>query len=371
VSRPYFHLVTNTAGNDALAKNDGYTFQGRLPLDQIFTRREVRLVKRLEGYCRDVRDHPARDVRAMLDSGIRGLAAMATYLSTSPSLWGRSSLGGKERSGATLMSKLLEAEEHALEWSLPTKAAISRSFGIAKVNFWASLRYALEGGRTKDTHSLRTRLGEAMEEAVYTRLAEELYASFITAHTVGRDVRRAAIRHVVDLWEGRVGFTTNRLCPILRSAWAARCRTPRVFGTMMGTSEVVTLLLRDCDPRFVDWFSNKKHLSEELQAFEEFVFDLPFESIAKVRTKLREDGRAAMGPDEVARCLGSPRGPLRPLIEDARVLYSSFRRRRVQAEYRTSACVPGPKRTAESYLLEALLVERGTGPEERAGGPGT
>ena len=361
------HLVTNTAGNDALAKSDCYTIQERLPLDQIFTQREVRLVKHLQGYCREARGRPAKDVRAMLDSGIRGLAAMAMYLSSSPSLWGRTSLGGNERSGATLMNKLLEAEEHALEWSLPTKAALSRSFGIAKVNFWASLRYALEGRKTKDTHSLRTRLGEAMEEAVYTRLAEELYASFITARTIGRNVRRAAIRHVVDLWEGRAGFTTNRLCPILRSAWAARCRTPRAFGTMLGTSEVATLLLQDCDPRFVDWFSSKEHQSEELHAFEEFLFDLPSESIAKVRTQLQEEGRAAVGPDEVARYLGSPRGGLRPLIEDARALYSSFRRRRVQAQYRTSTCVPGPKRTAESYLLEALLVERGTGPEERAG----
>jgi hypothetical protein len=241
MSLPHSHLVTNTEGNDALAKSDCYTFQGRLPLDQIFTQREVILVKHLQGYCREVRGRPAKDVRAMLDSGIRGLAAMAMYLSSSPSLWGRSSLGGNERSGATLMNKLLEAEEHALEWSLPTKAALSRSFGIAKVNFWASLRYALEGRKTKDTHSLRTRLEEAMEEAVYTRLAEELYASFITARTVGRDVRRAAIRHVVDLWEGRIGFTTSRLCPILRSAWAARCRTPRVFGTMMAVGLGVSI----------------------------------------------------------------------------------------------------------------------------------
>jgi len=371
MTHPHFRFVTNTTGNDALVENGCCNFQGRLPLDQIFTQREAGLVKHLLDYCGELRGRPARDVRAMLDSGIRGLAAMAMYLSTSPPLWGRSSLGGKERSGATLMSKLLEADEHALEWSLPTKAVLSRSFGIAKVNFWASLRYALEGHKTRDTHSLRTRLREAMDEAVYTRLAEELYVSFITARTMDRDVRRAAIKHVVDLWEGRVGFAANRLCPILRSAWAARCRTPRVFGTMLGISEVVTLLLQDCDPRFVEWFSSKEHLSEELQAFEEFLFDLPFESIAKVRTKLQEEGRAAVGPDEVARYLGSPKGGLRPLIEDARVLYSSFRRRRVQAQYRTSACVPGPKRTAESYLLEALLVEGGTGPEERAGGSGT
>jgi hypothetical protein len=149
MSHPHLHFVTNSTGNDALTEHGWYTFQGRLSLDQIFTQREVRLVKHLQDYCREVQSRPARDVRAMLDSGIRGLAAMAMYFSTSPPLWGRSSLGGKERSGATLVSKLLEVDEHALEWSLPTKAILSRSFGIAKVNFCI-------GGRQDERHPFAT-----------------------------------------------------------------------------------------------------------------------------------------------------------------------------------------------------------------------
>ena len=42
-------------------------------------------------------------------------------------------------------------------------------------------------------------------------------------------------------------------------------------------------------------------------------------------------------------------------LAGAKDLYRSFRTRRVKAQYRTSMEVPGPRRTAESYVLEALL----------------
>jgi hypothetical protein len=197
-----------------------------------------------------------------------------------------------------------------------------------------------------------------MEEAVYTRLAEELYRSFITMPTLPRRVRLAAIEQLVELWEGRLGFATSRFCPILRSAWAARRRTARIFGTMLGTSEVVALLLQECDPRFVDWLSSKGRDSAKIHAFEEFLFDLPFESIAKVRTGLRNDDCPAVGPREVARYLGSPPHEMRPVVADARALFSSFRRRRAHAQHRAQATAEGPKRTAESYILEAILLDQ-------------
>ena len=137
---------------------------------------------------------------------------------------------------------------------------------------------------------------------------------------------------------------------------AVRCRTPRVFGTLMGASEIATLLFQDCDEHFVDWFTRQDHESEQVQAFEEFVFDLPFESIESVRLRMKQEGVDAVGPDEVARYLGFPKGKMNPLIEDPKALYSSFRNRRVKAQYRTSLHMPGPKRTAESYLLGGLLL---------------
>ena len=46
------------------------------------------------------------------------------------------------------------------------------------------------------------------------------------------------------------------------------------------------------------------------------------------------------------------------MVDDPKALYSSFRTRRVKAQYRASVAAPGPKRTAEGYVLAALLREQ-------------
>ena len=126
---------------------------------------------------------------------------------------------------------------------------------------------------------------------------------------------------------------------------------------MMGTSEIFHLLFADCDARFVDALTQGED-SERLQAFEEFLFDLPYESLVRVRARMQEDGKSVVGPEEVARYIGLAETGLRPLVDDPKALYSSFRTRRVKAQYRASVAAPGPKRTAEGYVLAALLREQ-------------
>jgi hypothetical protein len=309
----------------------------------------------VEAYARSAPAY-THDLMQALDQGLQSLGTLALAFDTYPSLKSRHVLGTKERSPDTLLRSLVEGGEHALEWGLPTKAVLSRSYGIAKVHFFTSLRYVVEACEGEEARVLRKRLTDAIEEAVYTRLAEELYASFISSKTMPQNVKTLAAEHVIDLWEGRTRVVTSRFCPLLRSAWAARLRAPRVFGTLRGTQELVQLLFEDCDQEFVDFFVRHEHGSEPRQAFEEFLFDLPFESLERVRRRMREEGKAVVGPREVEMYLGFGEGKLRPLVGGTRALYSSFRSRRVKAQYRASMGVPGPKRTAEAYVLEALLL---------------
>lgn len=325
-----------------------------MTLEDVFSQREVEVFDRIQQSCQVDDDELCHALRSALDRGLRNLGSIALAYETYPSLRDQDQLGRIERTGETLMQRLLQGGEHALEWSLPTKALLSRTFGIAKVHFWTSLRYIAE----QSGERFQTLLGgiqDCIEESVYTRLAEELYGSFVTSRTMPEEVKRTAIDHLIDLWEGRIRLATDRFCPILRSAWAARCRAPRAFGTMLGATEIIQLLFRECSEKFVRWFADDAGDPEQLQAFEEFIFDLPFESLDKVRLQMREEGKQAVGVADVERYLSLPSGGLRPLIEDPRALYSSFRRRRVKAQYRSSMRSPGPKRTAESFVLEALL----------------
>lgn len=332
-----------------------FEFHEAFTFDRIFTQRESALAKDLQAYARAGESPHQAALRKALDVGFQRLGSIALALETYPSLIANDQLGDRQRSLDTLMEALLSAAGHALEWTLPTKAVLSRAFGIAKVNFWTSLDHVLRPAKGETEEPLHRGIEDAIEEAVYTRLAEELYGSFVGSQTLDDDLRRTAIDHVTDLWEGRVRFATYRFCPILRSAWAARTRAPRVFGTLMGTSELIQLLFADCDERFLDVFTAQDSNEGMIQAFEEFLFDIPFESIEAVRAYMAENDLTCVGPQEVAEHLGFPTGQMRPLIGGAKALYSSFRRRRVKAQYRTSMEVPGPQRTAESYVLEALL----------------
>ena len=334
---------------------DPIPVSGELSLDLIFTESEAGLVRELQVFASECTGPHATDLRQALDRGFQTLAPLVLSLESYPSLRDRHVLGGQARTYETLMKTLVEGGEHGLEWVLPSKAVLARAFGIAKVNFLTSLSLALQG--CDDAEPYVARIDEAVEEAVYTRLAEELYASFITSRTTGRNVKALAVEQLIGMWDGRPGLVTTRFCPILRSAWAARTRAPRVFGTLFGTTEIVGLLFQDCDEKFVSWFSGHEQDSEQRQAFEEFVFDLPFESLEQVRQQMKEEERTCVGSREVERYLGLGEHNLRTLVGGPKSLYVSFRRRRVKAQYRTSMRAPGPKRTAEAYILAAILLE--------------
>ena len=325
----------------------------------MFTPEEATLVRDLEVFSQDNDHGYAEDLRTALHQGLQSLAAITLALETYPSLRETHMLGGKERSFETLIRSLVDSGGHGLEWVLPTKGVLARTYGIAKVHFFTSLRYVMDACEGDASDDLRQRLTTAIDEAVYTRLAEELYASFINSRTMSRRIKMLAAEHLIDVWEGRTRLATSLFCPLLRSAWAGRLRAPRVFGTLRGTQEIIQLLFEDCDQNFVEFFARTEHSSEPRQAFEEFLFDLPFESLERVRRRMREDGKAVVGPREVEIYLGFGEGKLRPLVGGTKALYSSFRSRRVKAQYRASMGVPGPKRTAEAYILEALLDAEG------------
>jgi hypothetical protein len=335
---------------DALARRD---------LDRIFTAVEATLVRRMIEFARGEGPGPYRDdLVSALETGITGLGHIASAIHTYPSLREKRTLGGRERSMSTLVEGLVKGGEHAFEWNLPTKAVLSRAFGIAKVNFLTSLRYVVEACHGDEVPDLLEEIASEIEEAVYTRLTEELLGSLITSPSNDNELKRLAAAQLVELWEGRIGLTVERFAPVLRSAWQARARAVRVFGTLLGTAEILQLLFQNCDSYVVDWFSRKEVTPEEQQAFEEFLFDLPYESLQKVRYRMLEDGLSVVDRAKVEEYVGLPAGALKPTVGDPKELYVSFRRRRVRAQYRANTGAPGPRRTAEGYLMEGLLTHQ-------------
>ena len=123
-----------------------------------------------------------------------------------------------------------------------------------------------------------------------------------------------------------------------------------VGGTLMGTHEVFSLLREGCDPAFVDYLVRDDPTEEEMEAFREFLFGATAEQLASWADH-RQPSTVAGQPPGLRFSLLRP-DPQEP---GAR-LYEFFRFRFLKSVARRLANLPGPKRTAEGYVMLAFLA---------------
>ena len=92
------------------------------------------------------------------------------------------------------------------------------------------------------------------------------------------------------------------------------------------------------------------------QAFEEFLFNMTWEELNTLRARMRAEGKSAVSPKWAAGVLGRPIDELEHSREiDPVALYRSYNRRQLAADFRLMSGAPGPRRTAEGYLMVHLL----------------
>jgi hypothetical protein len=130
---------------------------------------------------------------------------------------------------------------------------------------------------------------------------------------------------------------------------------------MLGTHEVFDLFRQARDKRFLDYFSEDDVNEEQLLAFEEFLFGLSHEQIQKVRAHLESSDAACVSVEEARELLGPTLGSWGPPADGPQAFYTSYKKRRVKAHYRALTGAPGPKKTAEEYVMMAFL-QRGAVP---------
>lgn len=252
-----------------------------------------------------------------------------------------------------LIEHLSRVSEVDFELRCPTKAVLGQAFLVAKINFIDALESGLRA--VSGPPDLLARLRYERAESIYTRLAEELFIGIVTDRAAAPPVKRRAAELLCGVWEGRLLTEIDDFAPVLEAAWEARNKVRPVLGTMLGTQEIFRMFQEARDERFLDYFVDGEISPEQAQAFEEFLFGLAHEDIARLRSHLAERGQAAISRDEAARLLGRDRvgddgsdgGPMG--------LYSSYKRRRVKASYRALTGAPGPKRTAEEYVMLSFL----------------
>lgn len=293
--------------------------------------------------------HP--EEAALLAANLDRLAHTALVIARSPPI--SASLPARGARGAfsseSLLDLLCRVPDYDFDLHIPTKAVLGQAFLIAKINFFKALGYALEAiGEPRD--DVDAELGQS----IYSKLAEELFISIVGDSGGVLAVKQAAARALFRIWEERLSVEIDDFAPFLESVWRARDRLRPVLGTMRGTHEMLRLLQDSRDARVLDYFTEDVP-PDQLRAFEEFLFGLSHEEIERLRAHLLEEDRAVVSANDARRILGRSEASWAPAT-GPQGFYSSYKQRRVRAAYRLLTGAPGPKKTAEEYMMAAFLL---------------
>lgn len=295
------------------------------------------------------------DEAAVLRGSLDVLERAGALIRASPSIRGAGGRRGS-RPAEALVDLLCRVPDYDLDLHIPTKAVLGQGFLIAKINFFKSLGYALSTVEGQvEVGDLRDQIEVELGQAIYSKLAEELFVSIVTDPAGAPAVKLAAARFLFRIWEERLVLEIDDFAPLLESVWHARNRVRPVLGTMMGASEIFRLFREARDGQFLEYFGDDDVPEEQGLAFEEFLFGLSHEEILTLREHLVSRSAHVISPDQARELLGRQKPSWAPSAGGPQELYTSYKKRRVKAQYRAITQAPGPKKTAEEYVMTAFL----------------
>jgi hypothetical protein len=291
---------------------------------------------------------------------IKQLRSAQMLLEESRPLRVPTSLGGEARTESTLVEHLISLDGLAGDLALPLKANLSRTYLLTKINFlrgFVKATTALEAN-WPEFHDLSHDLREELGQSIYTLLGEELFLALLRKRDVEVHTKRRAADKLITVWDD-AHLEIDDFAPLLESAWHARNRINSDFGCLVGAAETFRLVCEDCSPEVLDYFAQDGRSSDESAAFEEFLFNMTYEELTQLRRTMREQGLTAVSAKWASGVLGRPLEELEHSHEiDPIALYRSYNRRQLATDFRLMSGGPGPRRTAEAYLMVHLLDQQ-------------
>lgn len=293
-------------------------------------------------------DHPeAGALQRTIREQIACLEWLGETLAQYPSPLGEQHLGSRHRGLDTLVETLGQANPANFDFFMPTRALLGRALDMAESNFYRLLRHVCtellpgEVGR-----KLREEATRRFQTCLYTMTAEEVLSSVASDRGVERAVRERAVLALAQVWEHRLTYRVADFFPVLEATWRARQRITVVGGTLAGTQEIFGLFQHGCDPQFIDYFARPQPSEDEIAAFREFLFATSSEELRR----LEEQMAAGDGGSVQLHERSSP-----DVRDSTAVFYEFFRTRHLLAAARRLSNLPGPKRTAEAYVMVSYL----------------
>ncbi len=295
----------------------------------------------------------------ILENLVGELRATSELLDRQRPLRRPTALGGEARDESTLIDHLCSLDGLSGDLALPLKATLSRTYLLTKINFLRGFVKATSAiGENQAAQKMTHELREELAQSIYTLLAEELFLALLRKPDVTRRTKQRAADQLITIWDD-AALEIDDFAPLLESAWHARNRINAQYGTLLGATETFRLITEDCSPEVLDFFGREGMSEDESQAFEEFLFNMTSEELATLRRAMQQQHLGAVTPAWAAEILGRPIEDLEHSHEvDPMALYRSYQRRQLAADFRLMASAPGPRRTAEGYLMVYLLDQQ-------------
>lgn len=314
----------------------------RSPLQRAEADIVAAVLQALEGLGDD-----AADTAAAIRTQSENLELFGQLLARYPSPLEEQRLGPMRRGLDTLVAALCATDRVGFGLRAPTQAAIGRALNTALINFFRLLWHGCALLRDQaNASALRERTARLLRTSVYTQLVEEALTELATDVALHQGLRAKAVRQLAQLWAHRLTWRVSSFFPVLEATWEARSHVRVAGGTFLGTSELFQLLTKGGDARFVELLTAREHADDEVRAFREFLFDRSYEDLERLVERMKKEGRSSIQLDsdltQGQRDAGS-------------IFFEFFQARLLQSNARRLARLPGPKHTAEGYVLLAWL----------------
>ena len=315
----------------------------------VFNDEESDIIDRCQ---RKVRARQMEDAYNRIGLNINALVELSRAISQYPSVLKSTDFGDGQRSADTLIEMLCEKEDFDKTLHIPTKAVLGKGFLVAKINFFHMLMYF--SNPIPELREESITISSFISNIIFTLMSEEVFISLIenTAHK--EEVRTRAAFLLANIWEYRLNQNVKDFAPILNSIWESRKKMQPVFGTMMGTSEMMTLSA-ELDKAWIEFISEYGSHPEITEALEELLFSITFEELSEIREKMASTQIRCITKKDIPEILG--RNPVYPEFSenDPREMYIFYRSRKHNARFRKRAERKGPKMTIEEAIMGHLL----------------
>lgn len=300
------------------------------------------------------------DTQTRLQEELGRVDSMATMANSFPSLL-ESGQAHRDR----LVDSLCQVDSGMSAFSLPIRAVMGDAFLTAKIQLLMNLRKALQESGDEVPPALTAAANHEVAQSIYTMLLSTLLWDVVRHRELPEETRFKAALELVYMWEKPTSLEIDDFFPMLEAAWQARNKITVIYGTLVGASEFFQLIRANCPERFTEYFTRDDIPPEEYEAFQEFLFGLPQEELTRLKQAMKEKGVNAISS-------GAAKGIVKNMnTQDEHTpeaLFASYRRRIRAAKLRRLIGAPGPRQTAEGYMMLQLLThENHRSAEERLG----